>query len=265
MFANPEFLATRLVFIGLIVEALEMFWLRRRFDSSGLFSRRTLGILLSGAHLQLRVISALGGGAFVAAAMGVQAVAATVVILRGTGSRAGIVAALVCLATNALVRARTKLGGSGAEQLTFMVLVTFGLVMIAGDTVAARRIGDAFLAAQVTLAYLAAGVSKAISPTWRSGRALGAILSTEGYGLPSLGVFLVAHPIVDLALSWSVIVWETAFPLAFLAPRPVLLGTLAVGVLFHTGCAIFMGLNRFPWAFCGCYPAILTSWALLHH
>jgi len=264
MFANPEFFATRLVFVGLILEAAEIFRLRRSFDEGGVFSHRTLAILLDGAPLHIRLISALGGGAYIAAAMGLQAIAAIVVLARGTGSRIGIVAALVCLATSALLRARTQIGGSGAEQLTFIVLVTFALVVAAGDGAAARRIGDAFLAAQVALAYLTAGVTKAASPTWRSGRALGTLLSTERYGLPALGVFLVAHPIFDRALSWTVIIWETTFPLAFVAPRPVLIGMLSVGVLFHVTCAILMGLNRFAWAFCGCYPAILGTWRLLH-
>jgi hypothetical protein len=259
MFAEPGLLITRLVFVGLMIEGAELLALRRTFNTGGLFSKNTLRILLSGSRW-----SAHGGSSVVAAIAGLQLTAAVTVVAQGTGTRCGIVAALVCLATNISLRARRQIGGSGADQLTFMVLVTFGLVMAAGGDVMARRIGDAFLAAQVALAYFAAGVSKAASPTWRSGRALGAILSTEGYGVPSLGLFLASHPNVDRVLSWSVIAWETAFPLALLAPRPVLFAMLAVGVLFHATCAVVMGLNRFVWAFCGCYSAVWATAKLLH-
>ena len=38
---------------------------------------------------------------------------------------------------------------------------------------------------------------------------------------------------------------------------------LAAGVLFHAACALLMGLNRFFWAFCGCYPAVWATSMLL--
>jgi hypothetical protein len=38
---------------------------------------------------------------------------------------------------------------------------------------------------------------------------------------------------------------------------------LAAGVVFHVSCALLMGLNRFVWAFCGCYPAVWATAMLL--
>ena len=38
---------------------------------------------------------------------------------------------------------------------------------------------------------------------------------------------------------------------------------LAVGVAFHVSCAFVMGLNRFFWAFCGCYPSVWVTAMLL--
>jgi hypothetical protein len=102
-----------------------------------------------------------------------------VVTVKGTADHAGIVAALVCLITAGYLRMRRQMGGSGAEQLTFIVLVTFALVLLAGGSDAARRLGDGFIAAEVVLAYLAAGVAKAVSPTWRNGKAMTGILSTQ--------------------------------------------------------------------------------------
>jgi hypothetical protein len=196
-------------------------------------------------------------------AMAAQALAAMVVIVEGTHTRAGIFSVLICLVTNAYLRARRQIGSSGAEQLTFIVLVTFGLVILAGGTEDARRIGDAFIAAQVMLAYFASGVSKAASPIWRNGAAMTGILSTEGYGIPVLASLLAKYPSLDRFLCWSVISWEIAFPLVLIAPKPLMIVLLATGVVFHVSCAITMGLNRFVWAFCGCYPAVWFTAMLL--
>jgi hypothetical protein len=68
--------------------------------------------------------------------------------------------------------------------------LSWGLVWAAGWTPTARYLGDLFLAAQVALAYFTAGVAKAVSATWRSGRAMTAILSAEGYGTRAFGDLL---------------------------------------------------------------------------
>jgi hypothetical protein len=263
MFANSTPLISCLLFVGLIVEAFEIIRLRQSFGAVGIFSRSTVAIMTGSVRRHVRLGATLGGSAAVVVAMVVQALAAVAVIVEGTHTRAGICSALVCLFANAYLRMRRQIGGSGAEQLTFIVLVTFGLIMLAGGTEAARRIGDAFIAAQVVLAYFASGVAKAVSPVWRKGGAMTGILSTEGYGIPGLARVLAAHPAIDRLLCWSVIVWETAFPLVLIAPKPMMIAILCVGVIFHLSCAIIMGLNRFVWSFCGCYPAVWATAMLL--
>ena len=89
------------------------------------------------------------------------------------------------------------------------------------------------------------------------------ILSTEGYGFAGFARLLDAHPALDQLLCWSVIGWEIAFPLVLVAPKPLLIAFLTVGALFHLACAVAMGLNRFVWAFCGCYPAVWTTAMIL--
>ena len=163
----------------------------------------------------------------------------------------------------AILRARHQIGSSGAEQLIFIVLVTFGLVILAGGTDSARRVGDAFIAAQVVLAYLASGISKMVSPIWRNGGAIAGILSTEGYGVSSVAKLLLTHPDVGRLLCWSVMVWEITFPVALIAPKALMISILVVGLIFHVSCAVAMGLNRFVWAFCGCYPAVWATAMLL--
>ncbi len=263
MFENPELFVSRLLFVGLILEALETYRMRQAFDAGGIFSRANLALLTGSTLPYMRIGSTLGGGNAITVAIIVQAFAALIVIVWGTHTAPGIAGVLVCLAANAYLRARRQIGGSGAEQLTFIVLVTFGLVVLAGATESARRIGDVFIAAQVLLAYLVSGISKAASPVWRTGGAMAGILSTEGYGIPSVARFLSEHPFLDRLICSSVITWECAFPLVLIAPRPLMIVMFATGVLFHLSCAIVMGLNRFVWAFCGCYPAVWATAMLL--
>jgi len=263
MFTDTGLLLSRLIFIGLIVEAFEILRLRQSFADGGMFSRSTLAIMTSGTRRQVRIGATLGASTAISVAMVVQLLAAVTVIAVGLGVRVGILAALICLTTNAFLRARRQIGSSGAEQLTFIVLVTFGLVIAAGGSEEARRLGDGFIAAQVILAYVASGVSKAVSPVWRDGQALSRIMSAEGYGIPGIAALLLARPWIDKLLCWSVIAWEISFPLVLIAPRPLMIALLLAGVIFHISCAVLMGLNRFVWAFCGCYPAVWATTMLL--
>jgi len=264
MFSSPGLIASRILFVGLVIEAAELLMLRPVFDDGGPLSRATLMILTSGARWQNRVGATLGDGRAIAAVAGCQGMLALIVVLEGVGTPIGIASALACLCTNAYLHVRKQIGSSGAEQLTMIVLMTFALVVVAGGGSAAREIGDAFIAAQLVLAYFASGVSKLASPVWRRGEAMRGVLSTEGYGVPALARILLAHPRLDELMCWSVIAWEVTFPIVLIVPRHVMIGVLAAGVVFHASCALLMGLNRFLWAFCGCYPAVWVTAAHFH-
>lgn len=67
------------------------------------------------------------------------------------------------------------------------------------------------------------------------------------------------HPGLDRTICAGVIAWEVTFPLVFVLPTPGVVAYLAVGVAFHVGCAVVLGLNRFVWSFCGCYASV---WAM---
>jgi hypothetical protein len=259
MFAHPELLVSRIVFIGLIIEAFEIIRLRGSFADGGMFSRASLAILTGGTRWHVRVGASTGASTAVTAAMLCQAAAASVVVVDGTFTLAGAVAAVICLLTNGYLRLRRQIGGSGAEQLTFIVLVTFGLVLLAGGGADARRLGDGFIAAEILLAYFASGAAKLASPIWRNGGALAGVLSTEAYGIRPVANLLAAHPQFDRVLCWCVISWELTFPVILFVPGPVVLAFLLLGVMFHIACAVLMGLNRFVWAFCGCYPAVWST------
>ena len=96
--------------------------------------------------------------------MAAQLAAAATAVAVGLGHPLGVGAALVCLATSSCLRARRPIGGSGADQLGFIVLVVVGLVWAAGWTPTAEYLGDLFLAAQVALAYFTAGWPRPCRP-----------------------------------------------------------------------------------------------------
>jgi hypothetical protein len=171
MFVDAGSLATRLLFVGCLIEAAEGLRLRSTFSDVGMFSRRTVGLLATTPGIRPTLVGyALkprGAEAAISVAMVAQIVAAVTVLLVGTEVVVGVVAALACLCTGSYLRFRRGIGGNGADQLTEIALITFALVVIAGRSTEARLAGDFFLAGQVCLAYFAAGVAKMVSPVWR--------------------------------------------------------------------------------------------------
>lgn len=114
-----------------------------------------------------------------------------------------------------------------------------------------------FIAAQLSLAYFAAGIFKLISRSWRSGEALSAIVSMNPWRHVAAGRWLRQRPQWSWLLSWGTMVWETTFPLVLIAPPWAMAIWLAIGVVFHVGCAVFMGLNSYLWSFLAAYPAVV--------
>jgi len=115
-----------------------------------------------------------------------------------------------------------------------------------------------FIAAQAVLSYFTAGVAKLVSPMWRSGTALPAILGTYNHGLAWVSRSMETRPSIGLVLGWAVILFEVSFPLVLIAPQPVAIVALGVGLTFHLGCAVLMGLNSFVWPFPATYVCVLA-------
>jgi hypothetical protein len=146
----------------------------------------------------------------------------------------------------------------GSDQMSLVVLLACLLGRVGADAVSARA-GVSFLAAELTLAYVVAGFSKATSSYWRSGNAFTIIAQTRMYGQPAAARAVRTHPVLGRAAGYAVLAWESLFILTLTAPRALVLVMLAVGVAFHAGCAFVMGLNRFLWAFAAGYPALLCT------
>jgi hypothetical protein len=141
------------------------------------------------------------------------------------------------------------------EQMVKVILGGAALGWIGGSEVTVRW-AVWFIAAQLSLAYFAAGVFKLISSSWRSGEALSAVLSMNPWKHAAAGRSLRQRPQWSSLLSWGTMLWEVTFPLALIAPPWAMAIWLAIGLAFHIGCAIFMGLNSYLWSFVAAYPAV---------
>jgi hypothetical protein len=113
------------------------------------------------------------------------------------------------------------------------------------------------LGLHAVVAYVASGVFKAVGPMWRNGDAISGIMSAKIYGNRSLGVLLSRYRGLSLLMCWFTILFEVSFFVVLFSNSTVLYALLAVGLMFHTANAVFMGLGGFLFAFVATYPAVV--------
>jgi hypothetical protein len=251
--------------VAVTLDALEVIADRRHLRPGGLFGFPVLvtgrRLLLSGplaaplgylfrypAVLALPLLQVGAAGVLVAAA---------IVREPALAGPAGL-AALAILAARMLLHLRNQFGLDGSNHMILVTSTVIAVVLLVPDP-QARALGLCYLTAQLVLAYATAGSAKAISPAWRSGRAIPTITSTMTWGIPRLGGFLERHPALGRLLCWSVIIFECSVPLLVLAGTPGAMTIIAGGVAFHVSVAVVMGLNTFLWSFASAYPALLYT------
>jgi len=178
--------------------------------------------------------------------------------------RAAILAAVVCVLTLTIAGPVRTYFAQRTEMKQLQATEAQLRAQIADLEEQKVKLADpVFIAAQAALSYLTAGVAKARSAVWRSGRAIPLIVDTDTYGWPWVAGMLAGRPALARSACWTVIVFECLFAGALVAPEPVRLAALAVGLAFHLGCALVMGLNTFVWAFAATYPCVLAVPPLL--
>ncbi|MET0391251.1 MAG: hypothetical protein ABW321_35085 [Polyangiales bacterium] len=142
----------------------------------------------------------------------------------------------------------------GSDAMTLVLLLAHSVAAL-GGTELACRVALLYIAVQVTLSYLIAGLVKLRQADWRQGRALCHFVSASAYPAPRWLTRLLARPALAAPLACGVIAFESLAPLAWLDPR-VCAVFLAAGACFHALNAYVFGLNRFFWAWLAGYPAL---------
>jgi len=244
--------------VATLMSTFEYLSLRKEFRSDGAFSWRIFQRRLP----RFPVFAGLGKTVF---SMWGSTVLLSVRAAAGFGLLLGVfilnnwlcsLSLALILVTGLLLLYRNPFALEGSDQMC--IIVTAGL-LVAGmnrSSLAWQMLGFGFIAAEACLAYLAAGVTKAISPVWRDGTALYRILNTTTFGDPAGARLLRGRRILGLVLCWAVIFFETLFPVALILPSKLLVALFAIGILFHLGVAVMMGLNLFLWAYAATYPAV---------
>jgi hypothetical protein len=249
--------------IGVIIDGLETMAARDSFAPSGLHSWDVLRLgrhyLVAGPFAAplgylFRYPQVLGLPVFqlIAASALLAAPFLPADLMRPLVAAAGLGIALARM----LFAMRQQLGLDGADQMLVIALLAAGFGALLGNRSAGYAAVD-YAALQLLLSYAVAGTAKAISPTWRSGRAIVGITGTIGYGEPHFHRLVRRYPALARVVCWSVIVFEcAAAPLILLGVRGAWI-IIVLGLSFHIGVALVMGLNVFVWAFAACYPALL--------
>jgi hypothetical protein len=245
------------VSVGLAIGGVELLIDRRAFERGGPFDFRVHEALRG------RPARSMAAASTVSAVATVQIVASLAVAAMGPLSVVGRWVMLVALCASLVVRQRRVVGGDGAEQLSEIVLLSASLALLPSPGEARVQLAVIFIAAQLTLSYVAAGIFKLISPVWRSGEALPGILNTYGHGVAWASYAVGRWRWMGFAAGWLVMLFEVIFPVVFVGPPWLVTILLATGFAFHLGCAVLMGLNSFVWAFPATYACVLATRGIL--
>ncbi|MDQ3898095.1 MAG: hypothetical protein M3326_12795 [Actinomycetota bacterium] len=232
---------------------------RQDFTDSGLMSYRIAELIWDTprwrwvAHMQTRlydfesflVVTAL------------RAVAATVLLATALFSPRARVEAAACavlLAGAAYGLERSPYGADGADQMSVIIFAGLTAAWAFPARSEGRLAALLFIAGQLTLSYVVAGVAKSVSRSWWNGTGLASVLATRNYGSMGLAKLSREHRWMAIATSVGVILFETTFVAAWFLPRPYVAAYLAAGIGFHLGVAFTMGLNTFVCPFLAAYP-----------
>jgi hypothetical protein len=245
---------TVLVMIGVAIGDIECLSQPAQLKSSGFYSWEVLRTLRGWTVRGPLATSA--GWLFESPAVlwlfGAQLAAASLAIV-GVRPIAPWIA--IALVVNLLFHLRNQHGLDGSDQMQTIVLASL-LILQLSPTETARIAALCFIGGQSVLSYLTAGIAKAISPTWRSGGAVAAILRTTSYGGPVSARVFADRPALSEFACYGTLVFECALPLLVFVSPGACLVFIAIGVAFHASIAATMGLNLFFWSFVSTYPAL---------
>ncbi|QJR36824.1 hypothetical protein [Gemmatimonas groenlandica] len=244
----------RIAALAAAVNALELITMRQALSDRGVWRAPLLsprwGVwgLLLGPRAFLVVL--------------VAQLALAVILAVAPGTTAGCVAAAALAFTSwlAALRFRGNVNG-GSDAMLFTVLGGLAVAQLPNVTSVVHEGGVLYIAAQLTLSYVRAGIVKAKERSWWSGRALSAFLALPAYGVPAWAQRRVPNDLFALRIaSAGVIAFECLAPLAWF-DRIACIALMAMALTFHTATAALFGLNRFLLAWSAALPSL---WYAVH-
>jgi len=243
---------------GIVLGSLEYLMRPQHFEESGLLSwqvGRTKYRWTSKKSAD--VLNPLFKPPGVQCLIGLRLAAASALVAPRATPAVRAVAVSYLAITNWMLHIRNSYGTDGTDHMNMLVYAALTVSKFFPDDPTAKELCTMFIAAQSVVSYVAAGAAKAVSPYWRDGSAMRGVFRTHTYGQRHVGQLFKKFPLLAKAGGWGTIIGEMSFPLVLFGGRKAAVATLATGAAFHAGNAAFMGLNRFLWAFCGTYPAVM--------
>lgn len=115
-----------------------------------------------------------------------------------------------------------------------------------------------FIALQVCLSYLAAGISKLRSPAWRKGNGFKYVVtSNELVSAKKINIFFEEHKALTRLINWLIILFECTFPVALFGGQIIFWIFLVGGLILHAAIAFGLRMGKFFWIWIATYPALI--------
>lgn len=244
----------RLTALAAAVNALELLTMKQALSERGIWRAPLLTSSWSIWHVVL--------GARVFTVVLVVQLAFAIVMAATPGTVIGCTAATVLAFTSWLsaLRFRGTVNG-GSDAMLFTVLGGLAVAQLPNVSSVVHEAGVLYIAAQLTLSYVRAGIVKARERSWWSGHALASFLALPAYGVPAWVPRRIPNDLVTLRIvSAGVIGFECLAPFAWLDPVACLV-VISVALTFHTATAVLFGLNRFLLAWSAALPSL---WYAVH-
>ena len=236
---------TRLAGIAAFVNAVELLMLSRTqsrsLSDNGIWRAQSLSV-------EWGILRYLFGPRTYVALLLVQAIAAVMLTVVGGALYAGVLFVGTLLSA---VRFRGTVNG-GSDAMLFTVL---GALVVSQMEVAspfAREGAVLYVAAQLTLSYLRAGIVKVRQRGWWNGEALTAFLALPAYSVPT---GIPRDRATLRAVGIAVLAFECIAPVAWLNPRAAAT-FIGVAIAFLAECREPAQLNRFLLAWGAAMPAL---------
>jgi hypothetical protein len=245
--------------VGIALTALEYLARPQQLTDKGLLSwdvERTR--MASSSREKADVFNAVAKPPGIYALFALRLAAALVLMNPASSARARTIAVGYLSTTTYALHYRIRYGSDGTDHMTLLTYAALFASRLFPNDPRARQACVMFIAGQTSLSYLAAGLAKAAGPSWRTGLAMPGIFRTKVYGDKRVYDVVRDRRLLATAAGWGVIAGEVLLPLVLIAPKRTGWGLLGMGASFHVGNAVFMGLNRFVWAFVGTYPAVVA-------